>query len=612
MAEDDEIDILGDFSFNSCFAQNNQGIPSCSSREDTVHPQWLLDSPATNWYDSKSKNRSKEGPPRKLCGTKSFQKNNCDDAHGVAWSQEERNLLNREMEKHGRNIMLISQKLKSKSITEIQALIDAEYGISLDTSWEKHNNLDHIPYVEQEEIISEEGCISEAINMVTTGSPTITVPKIFRKTSKQQDNYLNSTAHKNSHINQNNNLQITKHMEKIKAVKKVGNHRRKVSKNYDKSISPARLKNNSHSEESLKSPKLQIVLGSGQALPVSEGEQVIKIEKKKDSEPESDIEIDVDSDTEAQPMKSQEAKVSDKKNDNEPIAIPLRKLEMPKRRRKINLNGGGGYRIMHTEAGDLYEISSEPRKERQPRKPTVQLIQCKKYGVDKPAPCELQLHVSVLLSMDIHAHTSRAEVMGLLGGQQVTSGLLLCAYAVARAAANSTHCDMDPVSQASAGEYLTAQGLSVCGWHHSHPQFPALPSKRDLSTQRSLQDALEWRLPFLALVTSPAPAPHFRCFRVEDSEDKETPIGYQLEVKLVPDLTIESLPDYVRGLKQLLKDVERTEHSIDLSKDVCPHTGVGYLDKCIWSVSRHMRTAGYEPDHPVLKQLIQDVRDIFR
>lgn len=26
MADDDEIDILGDFSFNSCFAQNNQGM----------------------------------------------------------------------------------------------------------------------------------------------------------------------------------------------------------------------------------------------------------------------------------------------------------------------------------------------------------------------------------------------------------------------------------------------------------------------------------------------------------------------------------------------------------------------------------------------------------
>lgn len=26
MAEEDEIDILGDFSFNSCLAQNNQGM----------------------------------------------------------------------------------------------------------------------------------------------------------------------------------------------------------------------------------------------------------------------------------------------------------------------------------------------------------------------------------------------------------------------------------------------------------------------------------------------------------------------------------------------------------------------------------------------------------
>ncbi|CAK1547437.1 unnamed protein product [Leptosia nina] len=604
MAEEDEIDILGDFSFNSCFAQNNQGIPSCSSREDTVHPQWLLDSPAPNW--------SKEGPSRKLSGTKACKTEN--ELKHTVWSHEEREILKKEMVKHGRNVKAISQSLTSKTCAEIEALIQAEHGIHLDTV-QDHDNPNLLPYVGQEEIVTDDiVSISDVITMVTTASPTVTLPKEF----------IRKKTNLHTKFGDNSNLDSLKQKEKMKTVKKIGNHRRKVSKNYDKTTvrnkskelkSPARQRNDSSlSEDSTKmSPKLQIVLGSGQALHVSEGEEVIKIEKKKDSEQESDIEIDIDSDTEQLPRNFTNATTRVPELAKTPIDEPIRKLDFPKRRRKINLNGGGGYRILHTEAGDVYEISTEPRKERQPRKPTIQLNICKQYGIDKPAPCEIELNVSVLLSMDIHAHTSQAEVMGLIGGRQVASGVLMCAYAVARAAANSTHCDMDPVSQAAAGEHLTSQGLTVCGWHHSHPHFPALPSHRDLNTQRSLQAALEWQIPFFALLTSPASAPHFRCFRVEDmEEDTDTPIGYELDVKVVPDLTLESLSHYVHGLKDLLLGVERTEHSVDMNNGVCPHTGVSYLDKCVWSVSRHMRSAGYGTEDLVVKQLIQNVRDIFR
>lgn len=39
---------------------------------------------------------------------------------------------------------------------------------------------------------------------------------------------------------------------------------------------------------------------------------------------------------------------------------------------------------MHTEAGDLYQIAAEPRKERAPRKPPIHLIQCRVYNAEKP------------------------------------------------------------------------------------------------------------------------------------------------------------------------------------------------------------------------------------
>ncbi|KAJ2939744.1 hypothetical protein O0L34_g17935 [Tuta absoluta] len=483
MAEEDEIDILGDFSFNSCLAQNTQGIPSCSDREDTVHPQWLLDSVSTNWYDSQTKNRLYDGPSRRLTGNRLKHKHN-----GMAtdWEPEEKALLVKEMAKYGRNVRKISQTLKTKTEAEIQALIEAEYGVHLETptfGLEKHEDLDDVPNVVQEEIVTDD---MNVLNMVTTGSPTVTLPKkpFGRKSSKnsllrpdallkgkhtleinpseiyyEDEMIIGSTESVGSDIDSADMLSqkmAKQHKEKVKAMKKIGNHRRKTSRNYDrgkrnsskeilKSPSQGRQrKESSLSEDSVKSPKMQIVFSSGQALPVSEGEQVIKIEKKKDSEPDSDIEVDIDSDEGDSSLQKRTETV--KKIEEEPIAVPLRKLQpMPKRPKKINLSGDGGFTIMHTEAGDLYEVGAEPKKERAPKKPPpVHLIQCRLYTSDRPAPYSVRLHVSCLIAMDVHAHTSRAEVMGLAGGALSGAEVTVAAYRRAAAAAGSTHCDMDP------------------------------------------------------------------------------------------------------------------------------------------------------------------------
>lgn len=64
------------------------------------------------------------------------------------------------------------------------------------------------------------------------------------------------------------------------------------------------------------------------------------------------------------------------------------------------------------------------------------------------APCDVRLHVSTLILMDAHAHGSRGEVMGLTGGAAAGRRLTVCAYRRAAAAAGSTHCDMDPGTNA--------------------------------------------------------------------------------------------------------------------------------------------------------------------
>lgn len=219
----------------------------------------------------------------------------------------------------------ISQTLKTKTEAEIQALIEAEYGVRLDTpsfGLDRHEDLDDVPTVVQEEIVTED--LPNILNMVATGSPTITLPK--RPVRKKS----NITKAKNSLLkanalseNKKNDISINpseifyeddliigstesvgsdkdsmdmiyqkmakQQKEKVKAMKKIGNHRRKVSRNYEKGPprntskdtlkSPQRRqrKDSSFSEDSTKSPKMQIVLGSGVALPVSEGEQVVSV-----------------------------------------------------------------------------------------------------------------------------------------------------------------------------------------------------------------------------------------------------------------------------------------------------------------------------------------------
>ncbi|XP_037964922.2 uncharacterized protein LOC105395558 [Plutella xylostella] len=678
MADEDEIDILGDFSFNSCLAQNNQGIPS-SENEDTVHPQWLLDSTESNWYDNRHESNTSSGPSRILSGNSRSRKSSHSMNTHTTWNKQERLLLNREMSKYGRDVKKISQTLKTKSEAEIQALIEAEHGVHLDTPHlgldKAHEEQEDIPAVVQEEIVADDTAdLHDIIEMVTTGSPTIVLPSkkninrsinsllkpevlldIKKVTTSilinpseifYDDDLIIGSTESVEILDGDNKGIISKRLVgnkksdpklKPKVAQKIGNHRRKHSThNYDsggvtkprnrskdnKKSPLNRQRKDSNLSEDSKSPKLQIVFSSGQALPVSEGEQVIKIEKKTDSESEGEIDIDVDSDNDSSgPCKSttEPPLRATKPPDEAPIAVPLSKFEpMPSRRqKKINLDGEGGYTIMHTAGGDLVAVGAEPRQPRKPpRAAPVSLIQCRMYNADRPAPYEVRLYVSTLISMDVQAHGSRAEVMGLLGGEAGAGVVTLRAYRPAAAAAGKTHCDMDPVSQALASEHLLSLGHTPLGWHHSHPAFPPAPSARDLRTQAALQRALERpRVPFLGLITSQhwptgRTASQYRCIRVETTEDGSE-AGFQLSVKLVPDLTVDSLPGFLRELRASV-DGDRTEFSVRMAADVCPQAGVTYLEKCISSVSHHLRSAGYSEAHPLTAALLRGLRDVFR
>lgn len=220
--------------------------------------------------------------------------------------------------KYGRNVHKISETLKTKTAAEIQALIEAEHGIHLDAPGSAHKN-NHNERISKEEIINNDLVnMNDVLSIVATGAPTIPTPKKPFKTKnnnkmskksllKPKDNVailLNSSEifyeddlvvgsmeSVGSEIDTTEDIlknSFKQQKEKMKIIKKMGNHRRKVTRNYDKgkirnkskdnlvkSPQGRQRKDSSVSDESVKSPKMQIVLGSGLALPVSEGEQVV-------------------------------------------------------------------------------------------------------------------------------------------------------------------------------------------------------------------------------------------------------------------------------------------------------------------------------------------------
>lgn len=215
--------------------------------------------------------------------------------------------------RYGRNVNKISKALKTKSELEIQALIEAEHGILLETENIKTPAVkpDNIPTVAQEEKVSNCGNVDLVVNNNTEECETVPVPRKCSKMKKSHKNIkeIDSTIETNPMIGSEifydddliigstesigSELDVTdvvatsltkQQRDKTKVLRKNGNHRRKVSRNFDRNRSKdflksphRRKKDSSLSDDSVKSPKMQIVLGSGLALPVSEGEEVVRI-----------------------------------------------------------------------------------------------------------------------------------------------------------------------------------------------------------------------------------------------------------------------------------------------------------------------------------------------
>ncbi|XP_040483183.1 deubiquitinase MYSM1 isoform X6 [Ursus maritimus] len=206
------------------------------------------------------------------------------------------------------------------------------------------------------------------------------------------------------------------------------------------------------------------------------------------------------------PQPVDKVRVRDRKDAVEAYELAQRLQSMRTRRRRVRDPWGNwcdakdleGQTFEHLSAEELARRKEEkckPVKSSKVPRPTkssfdpFQLIPCNFFSEEKQEPFQVKVASEALLIMDLHAHVSMAEVIGLLGGRysEVDKIVEVCAAEPCNSLSTGLQCEMDPVSQTQASETLAVRGYSVIGWYHSHPAFDPNPSLRDIDTQAKYQ-----------------------------------------------------------------------------------------------------------------------------
>lgn len=136
-----------------------------------------------------------------------------------------------------------------------------------------------------------------------------------------------------------------------------------------------------------------------------------------------------------------------------------------------------------------------------------ELIKCQRYSKENVAPFEISITLSCLLCLYFHSLSSKLEIMGFLGGHiDKNNGRskisLKCYKPTNLINSTSISAEMCPVSQVEQSTDLLDSGYELLGWFHSHPTFPATPSRTDLKTQNEIQMQFAPNNPFIGFILS--------------------------------------------------------------------------------------------------------------
>ncbi|XP_036111770.1 histone H2A deubiquitinase MYSM1 [Molossus molossus] len=260
------------------------------------------------------------------------------------------------------------------------------------------------------------------------------------------------------------------------------------------------------------------------------------------------------------PQPVDKVRIRDRKDAVEAYQLAQRLQSMRTRRRRVRDPWGNwcdakdleGQTFEHLSAEELArrreEEKCKPIKSSKVQRPTkssfdpFQLIPCNFFSEGKQEPFQVKVASEALLIMDLHAHVSMAEVIGLLGGRysEVDKIVEVCAAEPCNSLSTGLQCEMDPVSQTQASEALAVRGYSVIGWYHSHPAFDPNPSLRDIDTQAKYQSYFSrGGAKFIGMIVSPynrnnpLPYSQITCLVISDeiSPDGSYRLPYKFEVQ---------------------------------------------------------------------------------
>ncbi|XP_029421119.1 histone H2A deubiquitinase MYSM1 isoform X2 [Nannospalax galili] len=292
------------------------------------------------------------------------------------------------------------------------------------------------------------------------------------------------------------------------------------------------------------------------------------------------------------PQPVDKVRIRDRKDAVEAYQLAQRLQSMRTRRRRVRDPWGNWCDAKDLEGQTFEHLSAEElakRREEEKCRPAksskvsklpkssfdpFQLIPCNSFSEENQEPFQVRVASEALLIMDLHAHVSMAEVIGLLGGRysDAEKTVEVCAAEPCNSLSTGLQCEMDPVSQTQASETLAVRGYSVIGWYHSHPAFDPNPSLRDIDTQAKYQSYFSrGGAKFIGMIISPYnrnnPLPYSQITCLVISEEISPGGSYRLPYKFEVQQTLEE-PQWglvYEKTKWIIKKY-KLSHSIPMDK----------------------------------------------
>ncbi|XP_040897243.1 histone H2A deubiquitinase MYSM1 [Toxotes jaculatrix] len=279
-----------------------------------------------------------------------------------------------------------------------------------------------------------------------------------------------------------------------------------------------------------------------------------------------------------------------------------------------------GQTYEHLSAEELALRREEMKKQPRPCKMSrhrgsfdpFQLIPCRSFGEDVQEPFQVTVCAETLLIMDMHAHVSRGEVIGLLGGtfNEEEKVLKICAAEPCNSVSTGLQCEMDPVSQTQACDVLSSLGFSVVGWYHSHPSFHPNPSVRDINTQDQFQSYFSrGGAPFIGMIVSPYdpanPSPHSQttCLLVKEIQEPSGPQKLPYRFDFLPSQDIPDWEQTRRRAQWIIHKYSQTPGSVQMDRLFRKDSHLTCLEKMLSSLAKYLEPLPDEEGDPFLTQI---------